>query len=107
MVHLLTIATISDQEINGRGQRQRKQAYDADAETEVYEPSKKKMQKSRISWELRINEVYESPIKNYQQSKVSREIGTSYDADDEDVFPESTTDEDSDDLDLNEWAQKS
>ena len=49
---------------NGRGQRQRKQSYDADAEIEVYEPPKKKMQKSRISRELRVNEVYDSPIKN-------------------------------------------
>ena len=49
---------------NGRRQRQRKQSYDADAETEVYEPPEKKMQKSRISRELRVNEVYESPIKN-------------------------------------------
>ena len=53
--------------------------------------------------ELRINEVYELPIKNLQQSKVSREIGTSYDEDDEDVFPG----EDSDDLDLNEWTRES
>ena len=69
---------------------------------------RKRMQKSRISRELRVNEVYESPMKNLQQSKVSREIqGTSYDADDEDVFPESTTEEDSDDLDLNEWARES
>ena len=52
------------------------------------------MQK-RISRELRVNEVYESPLKHLQQSKTSREIGTSYDADDEDVFPESTTEEDS------------
>ena len=50
---------------------------------------------------------YESIMKNQQQSKVSREIGTSYDADDEDVFPESTTEEDSDGLDLNEWARES
>ena len=93
---------------NGRVQRQRKQSHDDDAETEVYEPPKKKMQKSRISRELRVNEVYQSPMKNLQQSKVSRKIqGTSYDADDEDVFPESTTEEDSDDLDLNEWARES
>ena len=66
------------------------------------------MRKSRISRELRVNEVYESPMKNLQQSKISREIqGTSYDADDEDVFPESTTVEVSDDLDLNEWARES
>ena len=104
MVHLLTVATISDQEIkNGRGLRQRKQSYDADAETEVYEPPEKKMQKSRIPRELRVNEVYESPMRNLQQSNVSREIeGTPYDADDENVFSESDTEEDSDDLDLNE-----
>ena len=72
----------------------------------MYEPPKKKIQNSRISRELRVNEVYESPMKNLQQSKVSREIqGTSYDADDGDVFPESTTEQDSDDLDLNEWAR--
>ena len=47
-------------------------------------------------------------MKNLQQTKVSREIqGTSYDADDEDVFPESTTEEDSDDIDLNEWERES
>ena len=46
--------------------------------------------------------MYESPLNNLQQSKVSREIqGTSYDADNEVVFPESTTEADSDDLDLN------
>ena len=65
MVHLLTVATISDQEIKkGRAQLQKKQSYDADAETEVYEPPKKKMQKSRISRELRVIKVYESPMKN-------------------------------------------
>ena len=47
-------------------------------------------------------------MKNLQQSKISREIqGISYDADDEDVFPESTTEEDWDDLDLNECARES
>ena len=52
--------------------------------------------------------MYESPMKHLQQSKVSRQIqGTSYDADDEDVFPESIAKEDSDDLDLNEWARES
>ena len=41
-------------------------------------------------------------MKNLQQSKVSRQIqGTSYNAYDEDVFPESTTEEDSDYLVLN------
>ena len=47
-------------------------------------------------------------MKHLQRSKISREIhGTSYDADDEDVFPESTTEEDSFDLHLNEWARES
>ena len=78
---------------------------DADAETEVYEPPKKKMQKIRISRELCVNEV---PMKNLQQIKASREIqGTSRDADDEDVFRESTTEEDSDDLNLKEWERES
>ena len=93
---------------NGRGQRQRKPLYDADAETEVYEPPKKTIQKSRIARELRVNEVYESPMKHLQQNKVSREIkGTSYDADNEDAFPESTTEEDADDFVLNEWERES
>ena len=47
-------------------------------------------------------------MKHLQQNKVSREIqGTSYDADNGDAFPESTTEENADDFVLNEWEQES